>query len=99
MATPTRTLLADRDQDLGQYQPLSILAIAAVAVVGLFTALVLALMAVGLLTRKPVLEPVIVLLDLVGLGLALVARWQIRTSEGTRAGLKLTRWALGLGVV
>lgn len=99
MATPTRPLLADRDQDVGQYQPLSILAIAATAVVGLFTALVLLLMAVGLLTRKPVLEPFVILLDVVGLALALVARWQIRASEGTRAGLNLTRWALGLGVL
>ena len=88
-----------RDQGIGQYQPLSILAIGAIAVVGLFTALVMALMVIGLLTRKPVLEPIVVLLDLVGLGLALVARWQIQTSEGTRAGLKLTRWALGLGIV
>src|SRR5262245_4030090 len=99
MAPPTRPLLADRDQDIGHYQPLSNLAIAALAVVGFFTALVIALTVVGLLTRKPVLEPVVILLDVVGLALALVARWQIRTSEGTRAGMKLTRWALGLGIV
>src|SRR4029077_1325564 len=35
----------------------------------------------------------------VGIALALVARWQIRASEGTRAGLKLTKWALGLGLL
>src|SRR5439155_2515414 len=92
-------LLADRDRDVGQYQPMSILAIAAVAVVAVFIIAVLLLTTVGLATRKPVLRPEVILIDVVAIALALAGRWQIRASEGTRAGLKLTRWALGLGVV
>jgi hypothetical protein len=98
MAETTRPLLSDRDRDLGNYQPLSIVAIAAFAVTVVFTLMVLVMTVAGLMTRKPILEPVLILVDVVGLTLAVAARWQIRTSEGTRAGDKLVKWSIWLGI-
>ena len=75
------------------YRPISGLAIAALAVSILTAVIVTAVGVASKLKGKAILAPPIVLLALLGLALSLVARWQIRRSEGTRAGLGAARRA------
>ena len=98
MVEPMRTL-TDRDEDDGDYQPVNMLAVAAVSMAGLFLALAVILTAVGLYTRKPVLVTWLIAIAVIGVLLAVAARWTIRLSEGTRVGLGLANVAWWMCVV
>src|SRR5438552_14320950 len=71
------------------YRPISGLAIAALGVAVLTAVIVLVIVAVSLAKGRAILAEWVVALAVLGLALSVVARWQIRRSEGTRAGLGL----------
>jgi hypothetical protein len=98
MIEPMRTM-SNRDADLANYQPLAVMAVVAFVVSSLFVALVVVLTLVGLFTRKPVLEAWLIAAAIIGVLLSIAAKWQIRISEGTRAGQKLSNWALWLSLM
>src|SRR5262249_47832262 len=99
MADKTHTPVLDRPEDTARYQPLSLLAVAAILAAALLTIVVVLLTAAGLYSRKPVLEPVLILLAVGGVILALAARWHIAYSEGTRAGIGLAKVALWMSLI
>jgi hypothetical protein len=80
------------------YRPISALAIAALGVAVLTALIVSAIGIAAKVKGKAILVWPVVGLAVVGLVLAVVARWQIRRSEGTRAGLGLANaaWWLSL---
>jgi hypothetical protein len=90
--------VVDRNEDSADYKPLALLSVAAFAVSVIFTTIVVILTAVGLVTRRPVLESWLIPLAFSGVLLAIAARWQIHLSEGTRDGRRLTNiaWWLSL---
>src|SRR5262245_52918814 len=98
MIQPMQTT-ATRDDDVANYQPMAILAVVAIIVSGLFMALAVVLTIVGMVTRRAVLEPWLVIFAVIGVLLAIAARWQIRLSEGTKAGLKLASAAWWLAII
>jgi len=81
------------------YKPISGLAIAAfvasivgaIAVTGMFIA--------SRLSGKPTYQPLLLLPALIGLALAIAARWQIRSSDGTRLGIRFANAAIWIAVV
>ncbi|HXG10895.1 MAG TPA: hypothetical protein VNK04_14140 [Gemmataceae bacterium] len=82
------------------YQPLSLLAIIGCALAALYGTVVLVGFAASILFGSPWLMPLWTLVfPLVAMGLALVARSQIRRSEGTLAGTALANWAISLSVL
>jgi hypothetical protein len=99
MAEKIQTPVLDRSEDPVRYQPLSLLAVAAILASGLLTAVVVVLTAAGLYSRKPILEPFLIVLSVGGVILALASRWHISNSEGTRAGLGLTKIALWMSLI
>ncbi|HLW65014.1 MAG TPA: hypothetical protein VKS79_06795 [Gemmataceae bacterium] len=99
MAEKMQTPVLDRSEDPARYQPLSLLAVAAVLVSGVLALVIVVLTGAGLYCRKPILEPVLILLALGGAILALAARWHIANSEGTRAGTGLAKAALWISVI
>src|SRR6516165_4133448 len=99
MADKMQSPVLDRSEDTARYQPLSLLAVAAVLVAGVLTVVIVLLTAAGLYSRKPVLEPVLILMAVGSVILALAARWHIANSEGTRAGQGLAKIALWLSVI
>jgi hypothetical protein len=99
MADKMQTPVLDRSEDTARYQPLSLLAVAAILAAGLLAVIVVLLTAAGLYSRKPVLEPILILFAVGAALLALAARWHIANSEGTRAGLGLAKLALWISVI
>src|SRR4051812_32624252 len=82
------------------YRPISGFAIAGVAAAGLFVVLVLVAAVVALYQGAPFFySPWVVLLPAAGLVLSLVARNQIRGSEGTRAGDTLAATGVWLSLL
>lgn len=82
------------------YRPLSGLALAGLICSGLYAALVLVSIAVGLVGRLSLMLPGwLVPLPIAGVVLSLLGLRQIRNSEGTRAGERLAGWGLWLGVL
>jgi hypothetical protein len=101
MSQPTHLPSAPPPVDTAPaYRPLSIMAIASLALAVLF-ALVLILSGLeGLRRGAPVFLPLWFLaLPLTGVVLGLLAQWRIRTSEGTLAGTALARWGVRLGLL
>jgi hypothetical protein len=98
MVEPLRTVL-DRDEDFASYKPVALLAVAAFGVSLLFSGLVIILTIVGLITKRPVLEPWLIPLAFFGVLLSIAGRWQIQLSEGTREGRRLTNIAWWLSIV
>jgi hypothetical protein len=91
--------MTNRDQDVTNYKPLAVMAVVAFVAAALFVGLIVILTLVGLVSRKPVLEAWLIGFAIIGVLLSIAARWQIRISEGTRAGEKLAKWALWLSVI
>lgn len=98
MAETMRSMASPTDE-AAQYQPLALFSILSISLAGFFTALVLVLTAVGLYTRKPVLEPMLILFAVGGIVLSIAARWQIRNSEGTLAGTGMAKTAFWLCII
>jgi hypothetical protein len=85
------------------YRPVSVLAI-----VGFIIALVLGIVLLGstiaaFVRGAPLLDPWILpfsmILSVVGIVISLLAWWQIRQSEGTRAGVALAKWGWWLSLL
>jgi hypothetical protein len=86
--------------DTIQYKPLSLFAIAGFSVSILFALLVLAFAVDGLLRGQPFFLPaILILLPIAGVILSGLGLWEVRTSEGTRAGAKLATWGLAISLV
>jgi hypothetical protein len=85
-----------------RYRPLSGLAIAGLGLALLFATIIVAYGLVGLFSGMPILLGnwhLFLLLPLAGAVLSFLAQWQIRNSEGTRAGQGLATWGLWLSVL
>jgi hypothetical protein len=81
------------------YRPLSALAIAGLALAAIYVALVAIVAGVAFFQATPVFLPAwTLLLAIAAAALSLLGQWHIRESEGTRAGLALARWGLGLSI-
>jgi hypothetical protein len=82
------------------YRPLSLMAISSVIVAGLFTALLLGTLLVGLINGSPIYPlPWLLGIPVLGAALALAAGWRIRSSEGTLAGKSFANWGWWLSVI
>src|SRR5438067_2270089 len=82
------------------YQPLSLLAIAGFLLCLLYALVVIGGGVVALINHTPWLLPLwTLLLPIVGVTLAWVARGRIQGSEGTLGGMALVTWGIGLGVL
>jgi hypothetical protein len=95
---PVPPPVTDRDADA--YRPLSLLALAGFVVACLWALIVVLGGVAAVLAGSPWLMPLwTFLLPLAGAALAGVALFQIRQSEGTRAGAALAVWGLLLSVL
>jgi hypothetical protein len=81
------------------YRPLAVSAIGAFAVAVLTAVIVTAIALASWAKGRAILSEPVVFLAVFGVVLSLIARWQIRRSEGTRAGLGLTRASIWLCVL
>jgi hypothetical protein len=75
------------------YQPISGYAIAAATIAGMFALALLAIAVQAVFLRRAAMMWELLMLPLIGIVLAVVARIQIKQSEGTRTGLKLASLA------
>jgi hypothetical protein len=98
MVEHIRTVMS-RDEDVGNYKPLALLAVVAFGVSALFSALSVILTIVALATRRQLLEPWLIPMAFLGVLLSIAARWQISLSEGTREGRRLTNIAWWLSMI
>lgn len=91
MPTPSTT------EEPLQYRPLSALAVTGLVISALYSAIILYSALRAFMTGDPLLmQGFWLLFPIVGAVLSVLARVEIRRSEGTRAGMALTRWGLGL---
>jgi len=82
------------------YRPVSGLAIAGLTFSALYTGMVLVSAVAALIQGAPFfLAGWMVLVAILGACLSVLAMWQIRQAEGTRAGLKVAQWGLWLSVL
>ena len=94
MADPSPLVTPQAPDDTSVYRPISGFAVAGLALSGLYTALVV----ISAIMRF-FWPNYISLLAILGISLSVVALWQIRRAEGTRAGLKVAQWGLWLGLL
>jgi hypothetical protein len=99
MADLSNAIRPEARPDAPGYRPLSGLAVAAVIVSGFGAIVVTVLGVAAKLASKPVLYPSVLFLPIVGIALALAARWQLRRAEGTRVGGGLASAGLWLGIL
>ena len=100
MADPIHAIpQANRSADIADYQPLSAMAVASLVVACIFALLLVVTAIAGFATHKPAVSSEYLLVALVGFFLAVLARVQIRRSEGTRTGMQLTTIAWYICVV
>jgi hypothetical protein len=90
MAEHNPIYIPDATTETIQYKPLSLLAIAGLVLAVLFT-IILALFVADAWSRgQPIFLPgLLLLLPLGGIALSLLGLWEIKNSEGTRAGRRL----------
>src|SRR5262245_46962964 len=81
------------------YKPMSGLAVAAMVVTGIYILAIAIIASFALYYRKPTLSWSWLFLAGLGLALTIAARIQIRRSEGTREGMKLTTISWWLSVL
>jgi hypothetical protein len=82
------------------YRPVSGWAIAGLGLSGFFAVFLVVNAIIALVKGTPFLLPSWLLLVAAGgVALSFFARWWIRKSEGTRAGLALTTWGIRLGIL
>lgn len=92
--------IPETSTEVGIYRPLSGLALASIAIAGLYTVVVLAFAWMAIIYGNPVfLPPWVLACPIVAVILAAAARWQIRNSEGARSGMALANWAWWLGII
>jgi hypothetical protein len=99
MPEPARVVSSNQPLSPG-YRPLSVLALVAFATAAIYSVIVGALAVVAFSTGKTLFLPLwLVLFPAVAVGAALIARLQIRRSEGTLGGGALASWAWWLGTL
>jgi hypothetical protein len=99
MADPT-PVLSEPVTEGAPYRPLSALAIASMAIAGIYALVVTVFALMAIIGGNPVfLSPWALAFPVIAVILAAVARWQIRSSEGTRSGLGLATWGGRLGLI
>jgi hypothetical protein len=86
------------------YKPLSLLAVAGLALAALYTVLLLVGAVAAQIKGEPYFEPFFagtwaIVLPIAGAVLSGLALWEIASSEGTRAGTALAKWGLGVSLV
>jgi hypothetical protein len=92
--------LPETPTEVGTYRPLAGLALASIAIAGLYAIVVTAFALMAIIGGNPVfLSPWALACPIVAVILAAAARWQIRNSEGARSGLALANWAWWLGII
>jgi hypothetical protein len=96
-ASPTsgRSLPGEGDR----YTPVSALAVAALIVSSVGALVIAGMYIAAQVSGKPAYQPLLLLPMLLGLGLALAAKWQIRNSEGARTGAGFASSALWLCLI
>jgi len=95
----TNPLIAERSAE-GVYRPVSAWAIAGIAIGGIYAGMVAATTIIALVRGEPFFLPSwVVVAPAAGAIISLLAQRQIQNSEGTRVGMGLARWGLGLSVV
>jgi hypothetical protein len=100
MAEPTSVLTPPEPASADVYRPLSAMAVASLAVAGLYASLLAVLSIVAFATGTPLfLAMWTVVIPAVGLVLAILARLRIRNSEGVLSGEVLTKWAWWLSLL
>ena len=92
MAEPTSIPVATAIPET-EYKPLSGTAVASITFAGIFVLVLVILVVMGFLNKKPIDDRWHLLLAILGLVTAIVGRIQIQRSEGTRSGLALTNLA------
>lgn len=97
--TPAPSPALPSTADATPYVPIAWSAVAAVAVAGLFAALLLALGVSAFVNKKPLLVEELLVLPVVAVVLSFAARRMIRNSEGTRTGENLADAAWWLALV
>src|SRR5262249_57105995 len=86
--------------DVIDYKPLSLLAVAGLAVAVVFTSVVLVSAVIALLKGEPFFLPEwIVVVPLGAAVLSGLGLWEVSSSEGTRAGAALARWGLWISIL
>jgi hypothetical protein len=100
MAAPNTTQTPAAPAETIDYQPLSLLAVAGLAL-GVVYGVILAITGIAaLLKAEPFFLPGwLLFVPLLAAALSGAGLWEIYNSEGTRAGGKLARWGLGLSIV
>jgi hypothetical protein len=81
------------------YAPISGLAVAALIVATVATAILAAIGVGARVSGKPSTEPLLILPAVVGFVLAIAARWQIRASQGARTGMRLATAAWWMSIL
>jgi hypothetical protein len=103
MASPPQLRTTESRPTPEAYRPVSVLAIAGLSIAVLQTVLILSFAVNALLKATPLVDPWILPFALVtlvaGALVSLLAWWQIRQSEGTRAGLALAKWGWWLSLL
>jgi hypothetical protein len=92
----------DRPASEIDYKPVSVVAVAALIVSGLFVLIVVVTAISAFVSKRPALNWEILLIAVIGLGLSIAGRIHVRRSEETRTGLRLTTiawWSSVLGGV
>jgi hypothetical protein len=85
--------------DAEGYRPLSLLAIIGLGLAVLHAGVILMMATAAFFNRSPfLLSFAWILWPLAALAVCWVARTQIQTSEGTRSGIELTTWGIGLSL-
>jgi hypothetical protein len=99
MSEPARVVSSNPPLSPG-YQPLSILALVAFATAAIYSIIFGTLAVVAFSTGKTLFLPLwVVLFPAIGVAAAVIARQQIRRSEGTLSGSALASWAWWLGIL
>jgi hypothetical protein len=99
MADPQSESLSPSTSSESEYRPISGLAVASLICSGLFALILLVFVLLGFFTKKPIDESWHLLFAVLGFALAIIARIQIRQSEGLRSGLQLTVIAWWISVI
>ena len=99
MADSVRTAVPPTPVSPTAYKPISALAVAALLLGILTTLLLVGFGVAARIAHRPFLNPVVMLMAFVALGLAIAAKLQLARSQGTRAGDKVANAALLLSLV
>jgi hypothetical protein len=103
MASPPQLRTTESPPSAEGYRPVSVLAIAGLSIALLQSLLLLGFAINALVKGSPLVDPWILPFALISLMagglLSLLAWWQIRQSEGTRAGLALAKWGWWLSLL